>query len=103
MTKIERLEHLKDLVTMLNGSEFGENGTLVRPNNQLIKRIQANARITYLTDTGRLSNVKNLMVSNQYPISSFEVIEHDEFNRVLHAVLNVQVNGKNCQIPIVDM
>ncbi len=101
MTKLERLENLKDLITMLNGSEF-ENGMLVRPNNQLIKRIQANARNIYLTDTGRLSNVKNLMVP-QYPINSFEVIEHDEFNRILYAVLNVQVNGTNCQIPVVDM
>lgn len=101
MTKLERLENLKDLITMLNGSEF-ENGMLVIPNNQLIKRIQANARNIYLTDTGRLSNVKNLMVP-QYPINSFEVIEHDEFNRVLYAVLNVQVNGTNCQIPVVDM
>ena len=103
MTKMERLEYLKDLVTMLNGSEFGEDGMLVRPNNQLIKRIQANARATYLTDTGRLSNVKNIMVAHQYPINSFDVIETDEFNRVLYAVLNVQVNGKNCQIPVVDM
>ena len=103
MTKMERLEYLKDLVTMLNGSEFGENGTLVRPNNQLIKRIQTNARAIYLTDTGRLSNVKNLVVAHQFPINSFEVIEHDEFNRILYAVLNVQINGKNCQIPVVDM
>ena len=103
MTKMERLEHLKDLVTMLNGSEFDENGALVRINNPIIKRIQANAQSTYLTDTGRLSNVKNLMVANQYPIIGFEVIEHDEFNRVLYATLNVQVNGKICQIPVVDI
>lgn len=103
MTKMERLEQLKDLVTMLDGSEFNDDGSLARLNNHIIKRIQINARLTYLTDTGRLSNVKNLMVANQYPIIGFEVIEHDEFNRILYAVLNVQVNGKLCQIPVVDI
>ena len=103
MTKMERLEQLKDLVTMLDGSEFNEDGSLARLNNHIIKRIQTNARLTYLTDSGRVSNVKNLMVANQYPIIGFEVIEHDEFYRVLYAVLNVQVNGKLCQIPVVDM
>ena len=103
MTKMERLEQLKDLVTMLDGSEFNEDGTLLRLNNHIIKRIQTNARLAYLTDSGRLSNVKNLMVANQYPIIGFEVIEHDEYNRILYAVLNVQVNGKLCQIPVVDM
>ena len=103
MTKMERFEHLKDLVVTLTGAEFHDDGSLKTPNAQLIRRIQANARLTYLTDSGRLSNIKNLMTVNQFPIINFEVIEQDEFYRVLYAVLHVNVNGKDCQIPVVDI
>jgi hypothetical protein len=56
-----------------------------------------------MTDTGRVSSFYKLDMVDHFPIIRFEVIEHDEYYRVLYAVLHVNVNGKDCQIPIVDM
>ena len=103
MKKVERLDVVKELVGMLNGTEFNEDGSLKMINNPVIKRIQSNARIVYMTDTGRVSSFYKLDMVDHFPIIRFEVIEHDEFYRVLYAVLHVNVNGKDCRIPIVDM
>jgi hypothetical protein len=102
--KREKLEKLKELVSMLNGSEFNDDGTLKFINHPLIRRIQCNARDTYLTSSGRLSTVSALNFGDNFPIVGIDIDEVDDMNRVLYAKLIVYIQDKGkCVIPFVDV
>lgn len=103
MTKREYVNKIKEYVSMLNGTEFTDNG-IPYHNHPLIKRIAANARNAYLTTSGRLSPDACRYHSDEFPIIGLNINETDEFGRVLYASLIVEVNGVGrCEIPFIDM
>lgn len=104
MTKAERIERLKNLVSTLNGSEFNDDGSLKMINNPIIKSIQANARAAYITSAGRVSTMPELYFNDNFPIIGMSIDEVDEKYHVLYATLFVYVKNKGkCMIPFIDI